>query len=122
MRAIERQILSDSLEEQRLGTAEDASAIKARETALKLLMPVRIGGPKEAIAFARAASKTWEEGGGEYHPAELPPPRPTGTQDLQRPAAQPVAASHGLVQVSCVSHDVHKGVCGFLSDDDMHKL
>ena len=94
--------MSESLEERRLGTAEDASAIKARETALKLLMPVRIGGPKEAVAAARAASKTWEEGAGEGDSMLFPPPLPPSVRSPQRTSAQPAASSHGMVEVSCI--------------------
>ncbi len=104
VRAVERKILSDSLEEQRLGTAEDASAIKAREIALKLLMPVRIGGPKEAVALARAASKTWEEGAGGSEGVVLPPPPPPRSHSIRLPSVQPIDTFHGLVEVSAAFH------------------
>jgi hypothetical protein len=83
------------MEEQRLGTAEDAAATRSRDLALKLMMPVRVGGPKDAIEQARAASSVWEEASatGEAAFVFASPPPPPRHQMSQQYRSQPPVTS-----------------------------
>jgi hypothetical protein len=69
--------------------------------ALKLMMPVRIGGPKDAVMRARAAAGAWEKDEVAAGDVVFPPPPPVrhnATQRLEPPPKTAVTAAGGMEQ------------------------
>lgn len=69
--------------------------------ALKLMMPVRIGGPKDAVMRARATAGAWESDEVAAGDVVFPPPPPVrhnATQRHEPPPKTAVAAAGGMEQ------------------------